>query len=201
MPLSSFQQPSTRRDSLEYLIQAAASDGDLHRLNVLRSQWVHRYGLASLPALALSDGSQNHSETSVVALESVEPVTSLEDYRAQQESNELNPEELVQAAGGAAQDDSMRSETDEQDALPFETTSFESTSFQSASFESPSDRDHAVQPESDQAQSLSIDPDQEIPSSIPTLSSRRAATPPPLSTPRSLRRWLPGADGALPQAS
>ena len=191
MPLSSFQQPSTRRDSLEYLIQAAASDGDLHRLNVLRSQWVHRYGLASLPALALSDGSQNHSETSVVALESVEPVTSLEDYRAQQESNELNPEELVQAAGGAAQDDSMRSETDEQDALPF----------QSASFESPSDRDHAVQPELDQAQSLSIDPDQEIPSSIPTLSSRRAATPPPLSTPRSLRRWLPGADGALPQAS
>ena len=196
MPLSSFQQPSTRRDSLEYLIQAAASDGDLHRLNVLRSQWVHRYGLASLPALALSDGSQNHSETSVVALESVEPVTSLEDYRAQQESNELNPEELVQAAGGAAQDDSLRCETDEQDALPFETPLF-----QSPSFESPSDRDHAVQPESDQAQSLSIDPDQEIPSSIPTLSSRRAATPPPLSTPRSLRRWLPGADGALPQAS
>ena len=185
MPLSSFQQPSTRRDSLECLIEAAVSDGDLHRLNVLRSQWVHRYCLASLPALALSEPSPKSSETTPVALESVEPVASLQDYRAQQESNELDPEELVPVVA-PPQDAPSWPASHESDALSCDTAP---------------DGDDAVQNEWKEAHPLSIDLDDQITSAVPKPSSLRAATPPPLCTPRSLRRWLPGADSALPQAS
>ena len=50
MPFFPFLKPSVRRDALARQIQSAAGSDDGQLLAVLQGQWVHRYGIASLPA-------------------------------------------------------------------------------------------------------------------------------------------------------
>ena len=49
MHTSPFQPPSPRQNVLAAQIQAAHAAGDERRLLLLRSQWVHRFGVEALP--------------------------------------------------------------------------------------------------------------------------------------------------------
>ena len=185
MPISSFQHPSTRRDTLERLIDAAVTDGDSHRIRVLKSQWVHRYGLASLPAEGLPASGHNPPETHLTVVSSEASETAPQDHRLEEGINGLSVDALVPPVESSESELSPMVPA-EQDPLVFEVVS---------------DRAGEVGSALDEAMPPMSDLDQQGTSSVLPMKSPQAATPPPLSTPRSLRRWLPGADSALPQAS
>ena len=185
MPISSSQHPSTRRDTLERLIDAAVSDGDSHRIRVLKSQWVHRYGLASLPAEGRPAPGPNTPETRLTVVASDASDNALQEHSVEEGINGLSVDELVPPAE-TTQAGLSPTAPAEQDSLAFEVVS---------------DRADEAGFALDEAQPPMSDLEQQDTSSVLPMNSPQAATPPPLSTPRSLRRWLPGADSALPQAS
>tara|TARA_B100002052_G_C15614654_1_gene476948 strand:+ start:79 stop:516 length:438 start_codon:yes stop_codon:yes gene_type:complete len=142
---SPFQQPSSRQNILASQIEVAESRADLHQLTALQSQWVHRYGIASLPnASKLVEDSSN------------QPVSRLEE----------SPE-----------DDGIAT------ALITDEVHHQSEEW-------------SPQSESDVSKTSPIAMKADL-----TSVSRGSVPAPPLSTPRSLRRWLPGADQGFPQAS
>ncbi|HCX53333.1 MAG TPA: hypothetical protein DG814_03475, partial [Synechococcus sp. UBA9887] len=49
MPSSPFQQPSARQHALSRQMLEAEERGDARRLSLLQGQWVHRFGVATLP--------------------------------------------------------------------------------------------------------------------------------------------------------
>ena len=131
MLTSPFQSPSQRQTLLAGQMKSAHAADDQNQLLLLRSQWVHRFGVDSLPEFA-----------SVDSLEEVEP--------------ELDqPGRFQQLTHGLRQ-----SLNEVSRALDDPTTSV---------------ADPADDPQEFKA--------------------------PPLSTPRSLRRWLVNGDDSLPKAS
>ena len=65
MPFSPFQTPSARRDALSRQIQSAGGVGDARLLAILQGQWVHRYGVATLPTPVMAPASASESESDV----------------------------------------------------------------------------------------------------------------------------------------
>ena len=114
----------------------AEERGDARRLSLLQGQWVHRFGVATLP---VSMASAPVSETPSVSTDS-------------------------SAAAGFLE---IISGTNEEQPVVQEQPVFE---------EQPVVAKQPSQP-------------------------KRPVPAPPLSTPRSLRRWLPGAEASFPKAS
>ena len=131
MLTSPFQPPSQRQNVLAGQLNAAHAADDQKRLLLLRSQWVHRFGVDTLPEFSR-----------------VDPVEEAESVADQPGAFEL-----------------------------FSNVLRESFSEVSRALDEPT---------------MSVDdPADEL----------QEVTAPPLSTPRSLRRWLVSGDDSLPKAS
>ena len=131
MLTSPFQPPSQRQTILAGQLNAAHAADDPKRLLLLRSQWVHRFGVDTLPEFSR-----------------VDPVEEAESVADQPGAFEL-----------------------------FSNVLGESFSEVSRALDEPT---------------MSVDdPADEL----------QEVTAPPLSTPRSLRRWLVSGDDSLPKAS
>ena len=131
MLTSPFQPPSQRQNILAGQLNAAHAADDQKRLLLLRSQWVHRFGVDTLPEFSR-----------------VDPVEEAESVADQPGAFEL-----------------------------FSNVLRESFSEVSRALDEPT---------------MSVDdPADEL----------QEVTAPPLSTPRSLRRWLVSGDDSVPKAS
>ena len=200
MLTSPFQQPSPRQNLLAGQIHEAAGRGDADQLLLLQTQWVHRYGVETLPV----DASKVVEIQSPVQ-EAGHPVAAvITEDRGVERMGVAAPGESIEEPVLSDQDqfhspqrvdDVEQGEDSEQvdhqkqaeAASPFERFN----SLLSESFDKRSEieaKDAGRDSESDSAQK---------PASL-------AAVPvsaPPIRTPRSLRRWLPGGVDGLAEAS
>ena len=192
---SPFQQPSRRQNALALQIQEARSAGDEALLSRLISQWVHRYGFAGAAELDLSlpEPTISDSQFSPPADEASDapPVDPLPMPVAEESSwapeievdkDEIATEESVFAGDVVVVDDKIVAE-DEVDV------------------EDEVDADDKVVAEDETI----VEQKEEIAAEETLLQRTFSAAPvpaPPISTPRSLRRWLPRReDDAFPKAS
>ena len=190
---SPFQQPSPRQNVLASQIQDAQRLGNERQLVLLSGQWVHRFGIDSLPVIDAAspeaeaesfDQLQPASVLVTTALTTTALTTTA--FTTTGFSEELvNPEDLGVSLDLVAQEfvppmDSSDEETTVsqdlmvQDSLPEEeiTDNDFGQEFEKTPLEPLRDRNVVV-----------------------------SISAPPISTPRSLRRWLPRADQTFLQAS
>ncbi len=179
---SPFQQPSPRQNALAQQIQEARTSGDQALLAGLISQWVHRYGFDGAAELDLSlpePSASKHGFSSV-------PMPVAEDEIAPEDDvlveNEVDGQVEVVAEDEVVveEEEQIAAEDDvliESEVMPNGVVAEEETIVEedeSAAEEKPLQRSFASAP-------------------VPA---------PPISTPRSLRRWLPRReDDAFPKAS
>ena len=179
---SPFQQPSPRQNALALQIQEARTSGDEALLAGLISQWVHRYGFDGAAELDLSlpEPSASRHEFSSAPMPVVdEEIASQDDVLVE---NEVVGQDEVVAAGEmvvqeeeqiAAEDDVLVENEVMQNGLVAEEETIVEQG-ESAAEETRPQRSFPAAP-------------------VPA---------PPISTPRSLRRWLPRReDDAFPKAS
>ena len=190
---SPFQQPSPRQNVLASQIRDAQRLGNERQLVLLSGQWVHRFGIDSLPVIDAAspeaeaesfDQLQPASVLATTALTTTAFTTTA--FTTTGFSEELvNPEDLGVSLDLVAQEfvppmDSSDEETTVsqdlmvQDSLPEEeiTDNDFGQEFEKTPLEPLRDRNVVV-----------------------------SISAPPISTPRSLRRWLPRADQTFLQAS
>ena len=173
---SPFQQPSPRQNALALQIQEARTSGDQALLAGLISQWVHRYGFEGAAELDLSlpePSASNHWFSAV-------PMPVMEE--------EIAPEDDVLVENEAVVEDEVVVEDEEQiaaeDDLLIESEVMENGVV--AEEETIVEQDEIAAEETPLQRSFPAVP-------VPA---------PPISTPRSLRRWLPRReDDAFPKAS
>ena len=173
---SPFQQPSPRQNALAQQIQEARTSGDEALLAGLISQWVHRYGFDGAAELDLSfpePSASKHGFSSAPIPVAEEEIAPEDDVLV---DNEVVAEDEVvveEEQQIAAEDDVLiESEVMENGVVAEEETIVEKDEI--AAEEMPLQR------------------------SFPTV----PVPAPPISTPRSLRRWLPRReDDAFPKAS
>ena len=179
---SPFQQPSPRQNALALQIQEARTSGDEALLEGLISQWVHRYGFDGAAELDLSlpeSSASTHEFSSApmpVAEEEIAPEDEISFEDDVLVENEVVAEDEMVAEDEvqiAAEDDVLiGSEVMQNGVVAEEETIVEED--ESAAEDKPLQRSFAAAP-------------------VPA---------PPISTPRSLRRWLPRReDDAFPKAS
>ena len=174
---SPFQQPSRRKNALALQIQDARSAGDEALLSRLISQWVHRYGFAGAAELDLSL-----------------PEPTILDPQFSPAAVEASDAPAVDPLPTpVAEEPSFASEiAAEVDEIASEETVF-------AGDEVVVDDEVVAQDET------TVEQKEEIAAEETLLQRTFSAAPvpaPPISTPRSLRRWLPRReDDAFPKAS
>ena len=179
---SPFQQPSPRQNALAQQIQEARTSGDQALLAGLISQWVHRYGFDGAAELDLSlpEPSASKHEFSSAPIPVAEEEIAPED--------EISPEDDVLVENVAVAEDEMVVEEEEQIAVEDDVL-IESEVMQNgvvAEEETIVEEDESAAEEKPLQRSFAAAP-------VPA---------PPISTPRSLRRWLPRReDDAFPKAS
>ena len=173
---SPFQQPSSRQNALALQIQGARTSGDEALLAGLISQWVHRYGFDGAAELDLSlpEPVALNREFSPTPLSVVQEEIAAEDDMLV--ANEAVAEDeivLEEEEEIAAEDDVLLDDEGVENQVVAEEETF-------------------VEKE-------------EIAAEETLLQRSFPAAPvpaPPISTPRSLRRWLPRReDDAFPKAS
>ena len=185
---SPFQQPSPRQNVLASQIQDAQRLGNERQLVLLSGQWVHRFGIDSLPVIDAASPEAEAESFDQLQPASVLATTALTTtaFITTGFSEELvNPEDVGVSLDLVAQEfvppmDSSDEETTVsqdlmvQDSLPEEeiTDNEVGQEFEKKPLEPLRDRNIVV-----------------------------SISAPPISTPRSLRRWLPRADQTFLQAS
>ncbi len=200
MQTSPFQQPSFRRNALASLIEEADQRGETRELLLLKSQWVHRYGVDSMPTSSMVSEpiadwlGKEPLTTDVPESDQVEIDSSAIDSSAIEaaEIDEPMPDELT--IDNLNSDDLKQDEPEPEDFV---------AATQDPVAEQPPVSEHSPlseQPSSGDPSAVDSVPSRPLTAvrSIPAVASIPA---PPISTPRSLRRWLPGADDQLPKAS
>jgi len=179
---SPFQQPSPRQNALAQQIQEARTSGDQALLAGLISQWVHRYGFDGAAELDLSlpePSASKHEFSSAPIPVAEEEIAPEDDVLVENEVDgqvEVVAEDEVvveEEEQIAAEDDVLiESEVMQNGVVAEEEPIVEED--ESETEEKPLQRSFASAP-------------------VPA---------PPISTPRSLRRWLPRReDDAFPKAS
>ena len=179
---SPFQQPSPRQNALAQQIQEARTSGDQALLAGLISQWVHRYGFDGAAELDLSlpePSASKHGFSSVPMPVAEEEIAPEDDVLVENEvvgQDEVGAEDemvVEEEEQIAAEDDVLiGGEVMQKRVVTEEETIVEED--ESAAEETPPQHSFAAAP-------------------VPA---------PPISTPRSLRRWLPRReDDAFPKAS
>ena len=179
---SLFQQPSSRQNALAIQIQVARTSGDEALLAGLISQWVHRYGFEGAAELDLSLPEPSASKHGFSAA----PMPVMEE--------EIAPEDDVLVENEAVVEDEVVAEDEvvveeEQQIAAEGDVLIESEVMQNgvvAEEETIVEEDESAAEEKPLQRSFAAAP-------VPA---------PPISTPRSLRRWLPRReDDAFPKAS
>ena len=173
---SPFQQPSPRQNALAQQIQEARTSGDQALLAGLISQWVHRYGFDGAAELDLSlpePSASKHGFSSVPMPVAEEEIAPEDDVLVENEVDGQDEVVVEEEEQIAAEDDVLiKSEVMQNGVVAEEEPIVEED--ESAAEEKPLQRSFAAAP-------------------VPA---------PPISTPRSLRRWLPRReDDAFPKAS
>ena len=173
---SPFQQPSPRQNALAQQIQEARTSGDQALLAGLISQWVHRYGFDGAAELDLSlpePSASNHGFSSAPMPVMEEEIAPEDDVLVEDEVVAEDEMVVEEEEQIAAEDDLLiGSEVMENGVVAEEETIVEQD--ESAAEETPLQRGFPA-------------------ALVPA---------PPISTPRSLRRWLPRReDDAFPKAS
>ena len=191
---SPFQQPSPRQNALAQQIQEARTSGDQALLAGLISQWVHRYGFDGAAELDLSlpePSASKHGFSSVpmpVAEEEIAPEDEISPEDDVLVENEVDSQDEVVAENEVVGEDEMVVEEEEQIAAEDEVLI-----------------ESEVMPNGVVAEEETIVEEDESAAEEKPLQRSFAAAPvpaPPISTPRSLRRWLPRReDDAFPKAS
>ena len=174
---SPFQQPSRRQNALALQIQEARSAGDEALLSRLISQWVHRYGFAGAAELDLS-----LPEPTILDPQFSPAAVEASDAPA------VDPLPMP-----VAEESSFASEiAAEVDEIAAQENVF-------AGDEAVVDDEVVAEDET------TLEQKEEIAAEETLLQRTFSAAPvpaPPISTPRSLRRWLPRReDDAFPKAS
>ena len=195
---SPFQQPSPRQNVLASQIQDAQRLGNERQLVLLSGQWVHRFGIDSLPVIDAAspeaeaesfDQLQPASVLATTALTTTAFTTT--SFTTNAFSEELvNPEDLGVSLDLVAQEfvppmDSSDEETTVSQDLMVQDLMVQD----SLPEEEITDNDFGQEFEKTPLEPLR---DRNVVVSI---------SAPPISTPRSLRRWLPRADQTFLQAS
>ena len=191
---SPFQQPSPRQNALAQQIQEARTSGDQALLAGLISQWVHRYGFDGAAELDLSlpePSASKHGFSSApmpVAEEEIAPEDKISPEDDVLVENEVDGQvEMVAEDEVVGQDEVVVEE--EQQIAAEDDVLIESEVMQNgvvAEEEPIVEEDESAAEEKPLQRSFAAAP-------VPA---------PPISTPRSLRRWLPRReDDAFPKAS
>lgn len=190
---SPFQQPSPRQNVLASQIQDAQHVGDERQLVLLMGQWVHRFGIDSLPV--------THATSSEASVESFEQLQSDAVLNVAEPS-----EELVETKGLEASLDlgaqELEPPTQESWVTPA-VVAIHQISEDLAEAEADSEAEVTTFSEDLIVQEL-LSEEEFIKTPVEPARDQNvlvAMVPPPISTPRSLRRWLPRADQSFPQAS
>ena len=180
---SPFQQPSPRQNVLASQIQDAQRLGNERQLVLLSGQWVHRFGIDSLPVIDAAS-----PEAEAESFDQLQPASVLATtaFTTTAFSEELvNPEDLGVSLDLVAQEF----------VPPMDSNDEETTVSQ----------DLMVQDSLPEEEITDNDFGQEFEKTLlEPLRDRNVVVPisaPPISTPRSLRRWLPRADQTFLQAS
>ena len=190
---SPFQQPSPRQNVLASQIQDVQRCGDERQLALLLGQWVHRFGIDSLP---VTHGSCPEAITE-----------SLDQLQSDAVLNVAEPsEELVETKGLEASLDlgaqELEPPTQESWVTPA-VVAIHQISEDLAEAEADSEAEVTTFSEDLIVQEL-LSEEEFIKTPVEPARDQNvlvAMVPPPISTPRSLRRWLPRADQSFPQAS
>ena len=179
---SPFQQPSPRQNALALQIQQARTSGDQALLAGLISQWVHRYGFEGAAELDLSlpePSASNHWFSAA-------PMPVMEE--------EIAPEDDVLVENEAVVEDEVVAEDemvveDEEQIAAEDDLLIESEVMENGV---AAEEETIVEKDEIAAEEMPLQ------RSFPTV----PVPAPPISTPRSLRRWLPRReDDAFPKAS
>ena len=191
---SPFQQPSPRQNALAQQIQEARTSGDQALLAGLISQWVHRYGFDGAAELDLSlpePSASKHGFSSApipVAEEEIAPEDEISPEDDVLVENEVDGQVAMVAEDEVVGQDEVDVEEEELIAAEDDVLI-----------------DSEVMPNGVVAEEETIVEEDESAAEEKPLQRSFAAAPvpaPPISTPRSLRRWLPRReDDAFPKAS
>ena len=188
---SPFQQPSPRQNVLASQIQDAQHVGDERQLVLLMGQWVHRFGIDSLPV--------THATSSEASVESFEQLQSDAVLNVAEPS-----EELVETKGLEASLDLGAQELEPPTQESWDTPAVVAIHQISEDLaEADSEAEVTTFSEDLIVQEL-LSEEEFIKTPVEPARDQNvlvAMVPPPISTPRSLRRWLPRADQSFPQAS
>ena len=169
MYTSPFQPPSPRQDVLAAQIEAARAADDGRRLLLLRSQWVHRFGVDTLPEPQAVQSLFGHHSSLIQEPTNKEPIS-------KESTNTAFVAPVVDDAFGDM-----------------------AVSNEAVSEEHPGDDVASVDAESDLEVAGTDAPTAE---GMPVLHVALKQVPePPLTTPRSLRRWLASDSESVPKAS
>ena len=218
MHTSPFQPPSPRQNVLAAQIQAAHAAGDQRRLLLLRSQWVHRFGVEALPELQSAPSPFGHLfsliqeplEEPTYELTTNELTTNGETTYDQPTLDQPTFTACLTAVGdqavgdeavgveavgdGSVGDEAVAGEQPEERAVAEEQLGEEAVTA-----EQPGDRAAFVDAESDLEVAGAEAP---TAAETPVLHVAMQRVPePPLTTPRSLRRWLASDSESVPKAS
>ena len=205
MLTSPFQQPSPRQNLLAGQIHEATGRGDEHQLLLLQTQWVHRFGVETLPVDA-SQAVVSHPREEVAGHSAESDVT--EDQRVEEtflaaieenieeeglcDQEQLHAVQLTQDVEPDNDSEQIDQQDESEAASPFERF----TSLLSQTVDERSEIEGRQDAQDSDAQDSGSDPAEQP--------ARLAAVPvsaPPIRTPRSLRRWLPGGVDDLAEAS
>ena len=188
---SPFQQPAPRQNVLASQIQDAQHVGDERLLVLLMGQWVHRFGIDSLPV--------THATSSEASVESFEQLQSDAVLNVAEPS-----EELVETKGLEASLDLGAQELEPPTQESWDTPAVVAIHQISEDLaEADSEAEVTTFSEDLIVQEL-LSEEEFIKTPVEPARDQNvlvAMVPPPISTPRSLRRWLPRADQSFPQAS
>ena len=188
---SPFQQPSPRQNVLASQIQDVQRCGDERQLALLLGQWVHRFGIDSLPVThgscseAITESLDQLQSDAVLGIAA--PSEELVQTSESDVSLDLVAQELVPLTVESLDPPAVLEMNQLSEELTEELTEAEVTTF----------------PENLIVQELLMS-EEESTTPVEPVEERNVVvpmTPPPISTPRSLRRWLPRADQSFPQAS
>ena len=192
---SPFQQPSPRQNVLASQIQDAQHVGDERQLVLLMGQWVHRFGIDSLPVTYATS-----SEASAESFEQLQSDAVLNVAEHSEELVETKGLEVSLDLGGQELEPPTEESWDTPAVMAINQTSEDLAEAES---EAESEAEVTTVSEDSIVQEL-LSEEGFIKTPVEPAKDQNvlvAMVPPPISTPRSLRRWLPRADQSFPQAS
>ena len=198
MHTSPFQPPSPRQNVLAAQIHAAHAAGDQRRLLLLRSQWVHRFGVEALPEPQSAPSPFGHLLSLIQEpLEQITNELTTNDEPTNHPSTHDEP--TFTASLTAVGSEAVGSEAVGNEAVGDEAVAEEQLDERAVAEEQRGDQAASVDAEADLKVAGAEAP---TAAKTPVLHVAMQRVPePPLTMPRSLRRWLASDSESVPKAS